>query len=523
QAGFPFDTGGSCMEPSAQVVDIDNDGDMEILIATGSSLKAYHHDCTMVAGFPVTVGGYGTHTAAVADLDGDGDLEIVIAGQRSDLYVYRTDGTLEPGWPQNLDDDDGAAGSPALADLDNDGDLEIVIGTFKDLNGSSGYIFARMYVFHHDGTRYDGWPVYDVDSYAVSASPAIADIDNDGSLEIIVAGRDTQTVHAWNDDGTIVPGFPVSLSGLIDSSPTVADVDNDGDLEIFIATGSEKVYGLHHDGTFLAGWPQNMGGGSTERSSPSIGDIDGDGDLEIVCGSAHHNVYAWHHDGTIVTGWPQPTGTSGAFAQGTPALADVNGDGDIEIIASAYTGIFVWDDDGTLHTGYPVETGWTRSSPVITDLDLDGDVEIIVGSMNHNLYAWDLAGTLNPGNVEWGSFRHDLYNSGYYNWNSVGINDADEIVIVKTPFELSCSPNPVMNASTISYVLSANGCVHLDIYDISGRLVRILVDGEYLTPGEHSVLWDGRNSSGIKAAPGIYFCRLESGSNAGTLEMILLD
>lgn len=523
QAGFPLNTGGSCMESSAQVVDVDGDGDMEILIPSGSSLKVYHHDCTMVTGFPVTVGGIATHTPAIADLDGDGNLEIVIAGQRSDLYVYKKDGTLETGWPQNLDDDDGAAGSPALADLDNDGDLEIVIPTFKDLNGSSGYIYARVYVFHHDGTRYDGWPVYDVDSYAVPASPAIADIDNDGSLEIIVTGRNTQTVHAWNDDGTVVPGFPVTISGLIDSSPTVADVDNDGDLEIFTATGSEKVYGLHHDGTFLEGWPQNMGGGSTERSSPSIGDIDGDGDLEIVCGSAHNNVYAWHHDGTTVTGWPQSTGTSGAFSQGSPTLADVDGDGDIEIIASAYTGVFVWDHDGTLHTGYPLYTGTTRSTPIIADLDLDGDVEIFVGSQSGNLYGWDLAGTLDPSNVQWGSFRHDLYNSGYYDWNSVSISDAAEVVFVKTPFELCCSPNPVTGTSIISYVLPESDSIHLNIYDVSGRLVQTLVDGEYLTPGEYSTSWNSRNSSGIKATPGIYFCRLESGSTAGTVGMILLD
>lgn len=523
QSGFPIYTGGSSMETSAQVADIDSDGDMELLIASGSSLKAYHHDCSMVSGFPVSTGGIATHTPAVADLDGDGDLEIVITGQRSDLYVYRADGTLETGWPQDLDDDDGASSSPALADLDNDGDLEIVVGTFKDLNGNYGYIYARVYVFHHDGTRYDGWPVYDVDSYGVLSSPAIGDIDNDGGLEIIAAGRDTHNIYAWDDDGTIVPGFPVALSGLIESSPTLADVDDDGDLEIFIATSSEKVYGLHHDGTFLAGWPQNMGGGSTERSSPSIGDIDGDGDLEIVCGSAYHKVYAWHHDGSNVAGWPQSTGTSGAFAQGTPALADMDGDGSIEIIASAYTGLFVWDDDGTLHTGYPAYTGMTRSSPVVADLDLDGDIEVIVGSHNDSLYAWDLTGTFNPDNIHWSSFRHDLYNSGYYYWGTVGIEGDTEVTIGSTLFGFSCSPNPIINTSVISYMLSCNAVVHLDIYDVSGRLVQTLIDGEYSTSGEHSVMWNGMNGSGSMATPGIYFCRLESGSSVSTLEMILID
>lgn len=523
QAGFPIYTGGSCMETSAQVVDIDGDGDIELLIATGYSLKAYHHDCSMVAGFPVTVGGYASHTAAVADLTGDGDMEIVITGQRSDLYVYNADGTLETGWPQYLDDDDGASTSPALADLDNDGNLEIVVGTFKDLNGNNGYINARVYVFHHDGTRYDGWPVCDVDSFAVQGSPAIGDIDNDGGLEIIASGRDDHNIYAWNDDGTIVPGFPVALSGLIEASPTLADVDNDGCLEIFIATSPEKVYGLNHDGTFLAGWPQSMGTSAIQHSSPSIGDIDGDGDLEIVCGSARYNVYAWHHDGSTVAGWPQSTGTSGAFAQGTPAIADIDSDGDMEIIASAYTGLFVWDDDGTLHTGYPVYTGTTRSSPVIADLDLDGDIEVIVGSQSGSLYAWDLTGAFDPSHIEWGSFRHDLYNSGYYYLDGVGIGNDTENPVWSTPFNMSCSPNPVRGTSVISYVLSDNAVVHIDLYDISGRIIRTLVNGEYDISGEHSVMWDGRNDSGSPATPGIYFCRLESGSFACTLEIILIE
>ena len=224
QQGFPINTGNSTSEPSPQVADIDGDGDLEVLIGSGSNLFAYHHDGTLVDGFPVVIGGTGHFTPAIADIDNDGEIEIVIAGQRSDLYVYNGDGSLKEGWPQNLDDDDGASCSPALSDLDNDGDLEIVIGTHRDLNGNNGGIFARVYVFHHDGTLYEGWPIYNVDYRGVYGSPAIGDIDNDGEPEIIVVGREYSEVWAWHTDGTILPGFPVDLPNFTESSPTLSEI-----------------------------------------------------------------------------------------------------------------------------------------------------------------------------------------------------------------------------------------------------------------------------------------------------------
>ncbi len=518
QAGFPINTGGTTSESCPQIVDLDGDGDLEVLIGSGSSLHAYHHDGSMVSGFPVTTGGQAYYTAAVADIDNDGELEIAIAGQRSNLYVYRMDGSLETGWPQFLGDDDGASCSPTLADLDGDGDLELIIGTFKDLNGSSGSIPARMYVFHHDGTLFNGWPILDVDSYAIHATPAVGDIDDDGDLEIITAGRNTQKLLAWHTDGTSVNGWPVQISGLIESSPTMADIDNDGDLEIFIATGSERVYGVHHDGSTVTGWPQTMGGGGIQHSSPSIGDIDSDGDLEIVCGSVHKKVYAWHHDGTPVTGWPQSTS---GFAQGTPALGDVDGDGDMEVITGTYVGLYIWHHDGSLLPWFPLPTGWSRSSPTLTDLDQDGDIEVLVGSMDDYLYCWDIPEVYNPDLIEWDTFRNSLLNTGLYETSSVAISEEPQVFTTDAANLFQNSPNPFSRSSVIRYQVQGTENVTLQVYDISGKLVRTLVD-EVQCSGNHSVIWDGRTSSNVEVPPGVYLYRLETGSSVSTREMILI-
>ena len=65
-------------------------------------------------------------------------------------------------------------------------------------------------------------------------------------------------------------------------------------------------------------------------------------------------------------------------------------------------------------------------------------------------------------------------------------------------------PNPFTDRTTIHYDVPVQGGeVALRIYDITGRLVRSLVDSAQ-TPGRHAVLWDGRNELGGRAAPGIY-------------------
>ncbi len=517
QQGFPVHTGGNSSETSAQVADIDGDGDMEVLIGGGQSLRVYNHDGTVATGFPVSVGGYASQTAAIADIDEDDEMEIVIAGQRSQLYVYKSDGSLETGWPQSLGDDDGASCSPALADLDGDGDLEIAIGTFRDLNGNNGYIPARFYVFHHDGTIYEGWPVDSVDHFAVASTPAIGDLDGDGDLEIVVGGRDSHGLWAFNADATIVPGWPVHVSGLVESSPTLADIDGDDDLEVFLATTSERVYAFHHDGTAVEGWPQSMGYGN-QRSSPALGDIDGDGDIEIVCGSAGRKMHAWHHDGTRVEGWPQETGS---FTQGTPALGDVDGDGDIEIVGGAYSGVYVWHHTGELFPGYPLPTGWSRSSPCLADLDLDGDVEILIGSLNDSLFVWDLAGDYDTSNVEWGTFRHNLWNTGFNPRTYVGV--AEERV---PGFEgsrvrgggsglVQILPNPFTRSTEVRYQSKAGPDVSLKVYDITGKLVRTLVN-MMQESGRHTATWDGRSNFGREVGAGTYFCRLVAGGHTST-------
>ncbi|MDD5720196.1 MAG: C25 family cysteine peptidase [Candidatus Krumholzibacteria bacterium] len=68
-------------------------------------------------------------------------------------------------------------------------------------------------------------------------------------------------------------------------------------------------------------------------------------------------------------------------------------------------------------------------------------------------------------------------------------------------------PNPCNPQTTLGLVLPAGGAVRLTLYDVRGRLVRVLVDGT-LPAGSHHVVWDGRDQSGQPVGAGVYLARL---------------
>jgi hypothetical protein len=72
-------------------------------------------------------------------------------------------------------------------------------------------------------------------------------------------------------------------------------------------------------------------------------------------------------------------------------------------------------------------------------------------------------------------------------------------------------PNPFNPATTIRFSVPGEGRVQLAIYDLLGRRVRTLLDGN-LSGGVHAIRWDGRDERGIAVGSGTYFYRLSAGS-----------
>ncbi|MFZ0389491.1 MAG: FlgD immunoglobulin-like domain containing protein [Calditrichia bacterium] len=82
-------------------------------------------------------------------------------------------------------------------------------------------------------------------------------------------------------------------------------------------------------------------------------------------------------------------------------------------------------------------------------------------------------------------------------------------------------PNPFNPTTTIAFDLPQDAEVNLQIFDLTGRCIRTLVNGRY-SAGRQQAVWDGRNDFGGQAASGIYLCRFRAGSYQQTGKMILM-
>ena len=107
--------------------------------------------------------------------------------------------------------------------------------------------------------------------------------------------------------------------------------------------------------------------------------------------------------------------------------------------------------------------------------------------------------------------------SGYSQEVFIG-NETDQTIL----FSLKSNfPNPFNPETTIPFYLPRKVHIKLVIYDILGRQVKLLEEGEKLA-GEHHVLWDGTNDLGLQVANGIYLCRMIVGHFCKTRKLTLM-
>ena len=82
-------------------------------------------------------------------------------------------------------------------------------------------------------------------------------------------------------------------------------------------------------------------------------------------------------------------------------------------------------------------------------------------------------------------------------------------------------PNPFSGKTTIEYTLSEAGRVTIDVYDLSGKVVKRLVNDDIL-PGSYSITWDATNENGTLVNDGFYFFKVSQGNQSVTEKMVLL-
>ncbi|GAB4371807.1 MAG: hypothetical protein Kow0042_14780 [Calditrichia bacterium] len=97
----------------------------------------------------------------------------------------------------------------------------------------------------------------------------------------------------------------------------------------------------------------------------------------------------------------------------------------------------------------------------------------------------------------------------------LGIDDFSRSALSDRVRLLQNYPNPFNPITIIGFDLPEDSNIKLEIYDITGRRIRILAEGRY-PAGSHRVVWDGRDDAGNAAASGVYVYRLSTGSKLQT-------
>lgn len=313
--------------------------------------------------------------------DLDGDgAEEIIVGIRNRLYVLKNDQVL---WQRMLEG--VAVYPPSVADVDDDGALEIVVIT-------GGLGDTEAYLLEADGTDFPNWPIDFNDNWLLT-SPTLVDLDGDRLMEIIIQERvpPNGNIHILRLDGSAFnANWPVAVPATPAVTPSVGDVDNDGALEIVTNT-TEARYVIDLDGQFEDGFPiVTHPRQRYSYQSPILADLDKDGDLEVI-GATHSDnnfnlpeFYVMQHDGTNYPGWPIPV-PERSWTFNTPTVVEIDGDYRIfmsrPIDSVADEMLYCWDKNGNLFPGFPiVKPGGLEGLISLADVDGDGDQEIVFGT-----------------------------------------------------------------------------------------------------------------------------------------------
>ncbi len=364
-----------------------------ILIAATTSFAAF----TPVLTGPVVSDGGDSRSANFVDYDNDGDLDLLITngpqlGEPN--FLYRNDGTgtfvkvTGDPFTTNASAYDGAT----FGDYDNDDNEDCFIATWWN---------KVNYLYHNNGdttwTRITTGPVVTGGTY--SETGAWADYDNDGFLDLYVCNSSTPLANLLfhnNGDGTFTKITTGAQSTDLFKSRIGAwgDYDNDGDLDIYVANETNSppqpnnLYRNEGDGSFTKITTGLLVNEIDESFGASWGDYDNDNDLDLfVANHAGQNakLYQNNGDGTFTKITTGIVVNNPGYSVGS-TFVDIDNDGDLDLyvcnaFAPTATRNFLYYNDGSGNFTQDItdpagsDLGWTYGC-AFGDIDKDGDLDL---------------------------------------------------------------------------------------------------------------------------------------------------
>jgi len=272
---FPLKVGTSVsMTPVIADFDVNRHG-FEIYVGTQEGIL------TLISsnGAEISSRNYSEKIVGLATTDSP-EINFVVTESDQGGHLRRTDTDQEFTLPSSSNS------FPVVGDLDRDGSLDVIVA------GGDG----RIYAWDKELNPLAGFPV---ETYVKRlSSPSLGDIDGDGHLEIVCGGENKIISHNFN--GTPTENFPITLErGIFDttselfvSSPILADLDQDGYLDVIAGTSDYKIAAYNRFGERISGFP--VGCGAEISSACVFLNLDEDLDAELLSSSDDGFLYAWN-------------------------------------------------------------------------------------------------------------------------------------------------------------------------------------------------------------------------------------
>ena len=354
----------------AALGDIDHDGDIDIVYSNLGSGTVGVYDNNGSGAFALVenlnVGsGAGSQPCGIelTDFTRDGWLDFVVT-LRTDgtvqTFTNDRDGTFTLADTQNFLAGAGTPWDVEVGDMDKDGDPDVVV-----IGIETGDANSAVEVFFNNSAAV--LSTYDsvIDGPNDTWRGSLADLDNDGNLDISVATRTVADLTAALNDGS--GGFPVAFTTVLNEAVgndiidvITADINRDGWLDFFIANTAtagaqdRELQYVRGDGTgalgsFLAPLNYDVTGADGNATAVLSGDFDWDGDLDVAIALTRDaSVEVMTSDLTTgFTGFTTTDTEINCTDSGWGDVADLNGDGALDFALTCSTdntvGIYLSD------------------------------------------------------------------------------------------------------------------------------------------------------------------------------------